>query len=150
MKYYIFALSFIAADQLSKFLVRTYLDVGESVSVLGDFFRLTHIQNRGAAFSMFSGQRLLLILVPVVMVIAALLVLSKMKHAHWSLYTAWTLILAGGLGNLIDRIVFGQVTDMLDFSIFPPVFNLADIGITVGCALAVIYILLGDRLKQHD
>ncbi len=147
MRYYIFALLFIAADQLTKFLVRTYLHVGESVSVLGDFFRLTHIQNQGAAFSMLSGQRLFLIVVPAVVVIAALIVLSRMKHAHWSLYTAWTLILAGGVGNLIDRILFGQVTDMLDFSIFPPVFNLADIGVTVGCALFVIYILLGDRLK---
>lgn len=149
MKYYLFAGLFIAADQLTKLLVRTNMYVGESICILGDFFKLTHIQNRGAAFSMLSGHRALLILIPLAVIAAALFVLSKIKDGHWSLYASWTLILAGGVGNLIDRVLFGQVTDMLDFSIFPPVFNLADIGVTGGCVLFVIYVLLGDRLKER-
>lgn len=148
MRYYLFAVLFIAADQLTKLLVRINFYVGESVSVIGDFFRLTYIQNRGAAFSLFSGQRVLLVAVPLLVIAVALYILHRRKGEHWSLYLSWAMILAGGAGNLIDRIVLGYVTDMLDFSIFPPVFNLADIGVTGGCALFVVFVLAGDRLKK--
>lgn len=139
---------FIAADQITKLLVRMHMYEGESIRILGDFFRLTHVQNRGAAFSMLSGHTIVLILVPAVVIAAALYVISRTKDAHWTFYSSWMLIIAGGIGNLIDRIAFGQVTDMLDFSIFPPVFNLADIGVTMGCALFVVYVLFGDKLKK--
>lgn len=148
MKYYLFAVLFVLADQLTKLLVRTHMYVGESVSVIGDFFQLTYFQNCGAAFSLFTGQKVLLILVPILVICGALLVLHRKKGEHWSLYLSWALIIAGGVGNLIDRIALGFVTDMLDFSIFPPIFNVADIGVTLGCALFVVYILAGDRLKK--
>lgn len=89
-----------------------------------------------------------MILVPILVICGALLVLHRKKGEHWSLYLSWALIIAGGVGNLIDRIALGFVTDMLDFSIFPPIFNVADIGVTSGCALFVVYILAGDRLKK--
>jgi len=60
------------------------------------------------------------------------------------------MIIAGGIGNLIDRMVFGWVTDMLDFSIFPPVFNVADIGVTLGCGMFVLYILMEERFQKHE
>ena len=149
MRYYILACLLVIADQLCKLLVRTRMYLGESVSVVGDFFRLTYIQNRGAAFSMFSGQKVILILIPLLVVIAAIVILHRKKGEHISLYLAWSMILAGGIGNLIDRIALGYVTDMLDFSIFPPVFNIADIGVTVGCGVLVLYVLAGDKLKSR-
>lgn len=147
MKYYLLTALIILVDQVSKWMVRASLHVGESVQVLGDFFRITYIRNTGAAFSMLSGERVLLIGIPVVIVAAAAWYFYRHKNKHWLFYTSWSMIIAGGIGNLIDRIVFGWVTDMLDFSIFPPVFNIADIGVTVGCALFIYYTLMEERLQ---
>lgn len=133
---------------MTKWLVRSLMTAGESVGVFGDFFRLTYVQNSGAAFSMFSGFRILLILLPLAAVIGFLWYLRRHPKEHWSLYLSGTLIIAGGIGNLIDRIIFGWVTDMLDFSIFSPVFNVADISVTAGCALLVFYALARERLSQ--
>lgn len=114
---------------------------GRINSGMGRLFRLTYIENTGAAFSMLSGQRLILVLVPVIAICGGLIYLHRHRGRHWSLYTSWAMIIGGGIGNLFDRVVFASVTDMFDFSIFPPVFNVADIGVTLGCALMVIYIL---------
>ncbi len=149
MKYYLYGAVVIILDQITKLLVRTHMHTGESISVIGDFFRITYVKNTGAAFSMFSGERLLLVVVPILIVILAFWYFHNHKDEHWLFYTSWTMIIGGGLGNLIDRIVFGWVTDMLDFSIFPPVFNIADIGVTVGCGLFIYYTLAGERL-WHD
>ena len=149
MKYYLTAVLVIAVDQISKAVIRMTMHVGDSISILGDFFRLTYIRNSGAAFSMMSGQRIILVIVPIVGMIAALWYLHHHRGEHWTLYGSWTLIISGGIGNLIDRIAFGEVTDMFDFSIFPPVFNVADIAVTFGCALFILYILAGDRLKKN-
>ncbi|MGN0658349.1 MAG: signal peptidase II [Emergencia sp.] len=149
MRYYITAVLLLAADQLSKAAVRSWMQVGDSISIIGDFFRLTYIRNSGAAFSILSGQRLLLVIVPVLAIAAALWYLHRHRGEHWSLYTSWMLIITGGIGNLIDRIVFGSVTDMIDFSIFPPIFNVADIYVTLGCGLFILYVLAGERLKKQ-
>lgn len=148
MKYYILAFIVIAVDQVSKIVVRTAMEIGESIPVLGDFFRLTYIENTGAAFSMLSGQRALLIAVPVIAIALGIWYLHRNRGEHWSLYASWAMIISGGIGNLIDRIAFGSVTDMFDFSIFPPIFNVADIGVTVGCGLFMLYVIAGDKLKK--
>lgn len=124
--------------------------VGESISVIGDFFRLTHYENDGAAFSSLSGQRAILIIIPVIAIIAGLVYMFTHRRAHRLLQTALALVISGGAGNLIDRIAAGKVTDMFDFSIFPPIFNVADICVVVGCGLLIVYIFLYDRLEKKD
>lgn len=148
MKYSLLAAGIILVDQLTKLWIRLHMNVGESFNVLGEFFRITYVRNHGAAFSMLSGERLLLVMIPIVVVVGALWYFLRHKDKHWLFYTAWAMIIAGGIGNLIDRIAFGWVTDMLDFSIFPPVFNVADIGVTVGCGLFVLYTLMEERLQK--
>lgn len=148
MKYYLFTAAIIIVDQISKLMIRGWMNVGESIPVLGQFFRITYVRNTGAAFSMLSGQRVLLVVIPVLVVAGALWYFHQHKDKHWTFYTAWAMIIAGGIGNLIDRIFFGWVTDMLDFSIFPPVFNIADIGVTVGCGLFVFYTIMEERLQK--
>jgi signal peptidase II len=61
-----------------------------------------------------------------------------------------TLIAAGGVGNMIDRFMFGHVTDMISFSIFPPVFNVADIAVTCGCAMLILSLIIGERKSDGD
>lgn len=151
MKYFFISALIVVIDQLSKVAVRANMYVGESISVIGDFFRLTHIENYGAAFSLLSGYRLFLILVPVVAIIVAVWYLHSHKDEHWMMASSVVVIIAGGIGNLIDRIAFGKVTDMFDFSIFPPVFNVADIAVTLGCVMLIIYVLFAERFKgSHE
>ena len=147
MVYLVLAAIVIAADQITKMMIRSALVPGETIPVIGDFFTITYVQNKGAAFGMLSGQSKLLTLIPLAVIIAAMAFVLFSKKTHPFVKFAVTLIAAGGAGNIIDRIQLGQVTDMISFSIFPPVFNVADIGVTVGCFLVLIYVLFGDRVE---
>lgn len=138
----------IAFDQLVKIIIRSTMTVGQSISVIGDFFTLTYIKNSGAAFSMLSGQRILLIVVPLIAIIGCTIYIFKNEYISKVLSAALLMIIAGGAGNLIDRILFGPVTDMFKLSVFPPVFNIADISVTFGCILLIVYVLFEEKLKD--
>ena len=150
MIYWITGIVILIADQAAKQLIRMYLAVGESMNIVGNFFRLTHVENAGAAFGSMEGSRWFLVLLPVIFIVCGVFYMKKNKDEHWTVYLSITAITAGGIGNLIDRVLAGTVTDMFDFSIFPPVFNIADIAITLGCALLVFGILFGEKLKKRN
>ena len=109
-RYLIIAL-IILADQAAKLAVRCNMQVGESIPVIKNFFSITHISNSGGALSIFEGNTLLLIAVPVLAMAAAVWYMEKHQTAHWSLILAIELIVGGGIGNLIDRVWQGYVTD---------------------------------------
>lgn len=134
-------IAIVACDQLSKYAIRSLFNVNESVSVFGDFFELRYIQNDGAAFSSFAGKQAFLIAVSIIAIIGAAFFLRKMKSEGAMFKVALLCIIAGGIGNLIDRLLLGYVTDMLSFSIFPPVFNIADIAVCIGCGILIVYVL---------
>ena len=150
MAYIFLMAAVLVADQISKYTVRTFMSEGESINVIGDFFRLTYYENDGAAFSTLSGQRVILIMIPAIAIIAGLIYMYKNKNAHPLLHVSISFIVAGGAGNLIDRTFFGSVTDMFDFSIFPPIFNVADIFVVIGCGLLVIYIFMYEKLEGKN
>ena len=119
MWYAILGAVLLAGDQILKYWVVTHLAVGESAPFLPGFMQLTRLHNYGAAWSSF-----------------------KKVVRHWTGVTACTLILSGGIGNIIDRIVHGYVVDMFDLQLFSyPVFNLADCCVVVGAILGGIYYL---------
>jgi signal peptidase II len=123
-------------DQFSKFLISKNLFLGQSIPIIRDFFHLTLVHNRGAAFGILKNQAVFLIFVSL---FAIALIYSNLKRkdtgSKISLHrVALGLILAGALGNLIDRLCYGYVIDFLDFRIWP-VFNLADSAITIGAVL---------------
>lgn len=128
----------LALDQVIKAVVRSVMYVGESIPVIEDVFHLTYVQNRGAAFSMFSGQWFILIIIPVMAILVAAWYMKNHENEHWSLSLALGLVISGGIGNLIDRVAFGYVTDMFDFRIWP-VFNVADIAVCVGAGFLILY-----------
>lgn len=134
-------IAIVACDQLSKYAIRSLFNVNESVSVFGNFFELRYIQNDGAAFSSFAGKQAFLIAVSIIAIIGAAFFLRKMKSEGAMFKVALLCIIAGGIGNLIDRFILGYVTDMLSFSIFPPVFNIADIAVCLGCGILIVYVL---------
>jgi len=137
----------IIIDQYTKNLIRSSFVEGDSLPIIQDFFHLTYIKNTGAAFSMLEGKYLLTIGIPIILIVIGLVFLIKnYKNMHITLKISVPLILGGGLGNLFDRIVYGYVVDMFDFRIFP-IFNIADIAISVGCALLCIFVIFYDEEK---
>lgn len=143
MLYAILAAALVALDQIVKYLVRANIPLGGSVPFLPRILDLTYVQNTGAAFSLLRQHTWLLTLTSAVVVLAmcALLVRGFFKN-RLGLWSA-ALVLAGGMGNLIDRAVFGYVTDMfktvfMDFA----VFNVADCCITIGVPLLFLYVWL--------
>ena len=147
MRYFLTGVFIIIADQLTKHLIRITMAPGDSIPVLGDLFRITYVVNRGAAWGILEGKRFLLIVFTIVVICALFLFLRKHPGMHWTGKASLMMILSGGLGNLIDRTLLGSVTDMFDFSFFPPVFNVADIAVTCGCGLLILYVIMGERFE---
>ena len=133
----------IAADQAVKFWTVANLELGETAQLLPGLVELLRLHNYGAAWSSFSGMRLLLIaLTSALMAFLAVLLIKKVVR-HPLGVCSLTLVLAGGIGNLIDRIRLGYVVDMLHFQFWPsyPVFNVADMFVVVGVILFLLYYL---------
>lgn len=142
MLYAILAILLVAIDQLTKYLVRVNIPLGESVPFIPYVLNLTYVQNTGAAFSILREHTWILTLLSAVVVVVMIVLMVKGFIAgRLGLFCA-TLIVAGGVGNLIDRALFQYVTDMFEtvFMEFA-VFNVADCCITVGVVLLVIYVL---------
>ena len=134
----------VAADQLTKLWIRSYLVMGESSPVTG-WLSLTHASNTGAAFGIFQGKSFPLTLVGLigvcVLLLYAFFLYRRLPFLNSALSeVALGLILGGTIGNLIDRLRLGYVTDFIDFH-FWPAFNVADSAIVVG-ALMFVYLML--------
>jgi len=125
-------------DQISKFWITRSFYLFESVPVVKNIFHITYVTNTGSAFSMFSGYGgWLMLMVAAVLALIYVYVSSRADAMPAGSIVAFALILGGGTGNLIDRIVRGSVVDFLDFRVFP-VFNIADTAITCGISLLVL------------
>lgn len=145
MIYCLIAIAVVVFDRIIKILVVSDMRPWETIPVIENVFHFTYVQNTGAAFSMWQEQWIVLILLPLV-VIAVGLVLMILKRNKWDklMLISIAFICGGGLGNLIDRMVFGYVVDLFDFRVFP-VFNIADIFICVGCGLMILDVLFFER-----
>lgn len=131
----------IALDQYTKWLVRQNLAFGESwmpIDWLAPYARILHWYNTGVAFGLFQGGGIIFILLPIIIVIGILVYFPKISDEEWYLRLALSLQLGGALGNLVDRVTIGHVTDFISVGRFP-VFNIADSAITVG----VVVLMLG-------
>jgi len=138
---FIIIFSILFLDQFSKTLATKNLLLHRSLPLIKGIFHLTLIHNRGAAFGVLKNQAQLFILVSLFAIILIFWNLKKNRYKKHSLSNiSLSFILAGALGNLIDRLTLGYVIDFLDFRIWP-VFNIADSAITVGAVLLGISIL---------
>ena len=132
----------IVADQIVKYWAATDLQARDTIPLWEGVFHLTYCENTGAAFSMFSGQRWLLLAVTLVLLVGLLYALHKnwMQNAFGR--TSLRLIISGAIGNMIDRILLGYVVDLFDFRLINfPIFNVADILLCVGVGMMMLYIL---------
>ena len=151
MPYAILALVLVALDQLVKFLVVQNIPLGGSVSFIPHVLELTYVKNTGAAFSILNEHTWILTLVSLVLSVVLGLAVCRGFFRHPFGRTALTLLFAGAVGNLIDRVVLHYVVDMFNtlFMTFP-VFNVADICVVVGgIAAAIYYGFYSDRVEAR-
>jgi signal peptidase II len=123
----------LSLDQSVKYLVNTRLSLGQSIPVAKGIFHITLVHNRGAAFGILQGALPFFIFSASLAIYLIYLILKDVRRGMLSTL-AMSLVLAGALGNLIDRVFLGYVIDFLDFRIWP-VFNIADSSITIGAVL---------------
>ena len=139
--YPLVAAMIITCDQLTKYMVRANLQLGEAIPILGKWFRICYVQNTGTAFSMFAGNKMITVVLTSVLIIVCIAYSVKlMREGRRAIPLLLTCIAAGGVSNMIDRLILGFVTDMISCGSFA-VFNVADIFITCGCILMMIVIL---------
>ena len=140
----------VAADQITKYMVRSSMQPGDRIPVIGEWMSLYYVQNTGTAFSMFAGNKLItVVLTSILILICLLFIIVELRDGGSIIPLFLTFVAAGGISNMIDRLSLGFVTDMISCGRFA-VFNVADMFITCGCILIVVVILLrkdGDLSK---
>lgn len=146
MLYYLIAAVIIALDQWTKHLVLKYMERGESIPLIADVFHLTSHRNMGAAFGILQNQRWLFIIITIAVVVGIVFSLIRIGKKQPRASLALSLVLGGAVGNFIDRATTGQVVDFLDFTLIHfPIFNVADMAITIGVALLLLDVLLDGK-----
>ncbi len=148
MIYYIVGLvSLVIFDQLTKLKVENNFFIGDTIPVISDFFHITYVQNRGIAFGVFQGKINIISIVTMVAVVMLIIYFFRtFKKSNFLERLSFMFIIAGALGNIIDRIFRGYVVDMLDFrGVWAYVFNMADVYINFGVILVLIEILLKSK-----
>jgi len=155
--YLLIALIVVLLDRWTKHIVAQRISLYSHIQIIPGFFRLTHTENTGAAFSLFADSTApwktgLLIAFSVIALLVVSVLLWRNHHAHIATGIGLSLIMGGALGNLWDRLARGRVVDFLLFYVKRyqwPVFNLADSAIVVGAGLLVLEILFANTRTQE-
>lgn len=138
MHLFITAAIVIVIDQISKHLISSLMQEGQSITLINNFLYITYIRNPGAAFGLFPYQTAFFIIITLVVAALILYYYRILSEDHRWLRFSLALQLGGALGNLIDRIRGGYVIDFINFTVWPPVFNLADSAIVIGIGIFLI------------
>ena len=147
--FYALAAAVLAVDQTSKLAVVSSLDPHSPVPVVPGYLDLTYLTNTGGAFGVLPWATWVLVGVACVVTVVLVAYRRRLAQAGRLVEAAAGLILGGALGNLVDRVRLGHVIDFIDLH-FWPVFNVADIGITVGAILLVLTMLVGPRTRPNS
>lgn len=151
-------LGVVALDQATKWVVMLNMELGESVPLIKDVFHFTYIRNAGASFGSFSESRWVFMIASTVMIAGMIFYLVKYRPKEKLIYIPASMIIGGGIGNMIDRLFYGEgfgngtVVDFLDFCAFPDlwywIFNVADCFVCVGAAILFVYLFI-DIIKDE-
>ncbi len=146
------SLLLIVIDQIVKILVINKMALQQSITIINNFFNITYVRNTGAAWSILSGNVLLLIMISVLALVTIYYYLIKDKDLNKIDIVSYSMLIGGIIGNLIDRIVHGYVIDYLDFKIFNynfPIFNIADTLIVISIIIIGISLIVGEYREQN-
>lgn len=144
-----------AVDQIIKIAVNGGIKLGEVIEVIkfGEvkIFSLTHIRNSGAAWSIMEGKTWFLIALPIVVCMIGLVYMYKIRNGSKLELISLAMLVAGGVGNLIDRVRMGEVIDYIKFEpVNFPIFNFADICVVIGAILFCVSIFITDVVKEKQ
>lgn len=164
MFYFLTVAIIVIIDQVTKWAVVEYMELRETIPVIGEFFSIYSHRNRGAAFGILQDQRWFFIVVTLIVIVAIVSIMVRMLKSEKPqrlFITGLTLLLGGAIGNFIDRLLYGEVVDFLkfhfEFSLFGldvnytyPIFNVADIGVVLGAILLIVDILWSSRRNKKE
>ena len=141
----------VGLDQWLKLWTVANLDIGENQTVIENFFSLNYVQNTGAAWSILEGETTFFTIITVIAVAVVIFLMIRYRNDSKFFNLGLALVLAGAVGNFIDRIRLGYVIDMIqaDFIQFP-IFNIADCSLVTGVICIFIYTIFEDRLKGKN
>ncbi len=143
------AIVVLLLDQLSKYIVIQRIPLHDSIVIIPNFFYFTHIKNTGAAFGIFQGMINTFIVISIAAIILIVILRSLLEIESYFYHVSLGFILGGAIGNLIDRLFMGEVTDFLHF-FFWPVFNFADSFIVIGFIILVLILLKNFSTKEKE
>lgn len=152
----VIAVGVVVFDYISKLLVLNNMSLGEKIELIPGVLRLTYIQNRGAAFGMLANNRWVFMALSSVAIVAIGVYLFGFCRERMLFKVGCAMIIGGGVGNMIDRIFYGFVVDMIDFYLFDFwmwIFNIADAAVCVGAGIVILSIILDivkDRKSKNE
>lgn len=153
---YTLAMGYMLLDQFIKLIVMNNMTLHQEITLIPNFFSLFYLKNTGAAFSILGNKTLLLILISIICLIVLKNYIKKLTRVTSLTIISLGIMIGGIIGNLFDRLIYNGVIDYLSFNLFGysfPVFNLADIGITVGAIVLIIDLIIEDsktkKLKNN-
>lgn len=159
------ALAVVIIDFVTKYMIKTSMELGESFSVIPGLFNFTYVLNKGAAWGMLPDKRWIFLVFSAVAIVLICVLLYMYRNAAKLVKISLSLVLGGGIGNMIDRIfngdvVFdGAVVDFIEAAFIDfPVFNVADSAVCIGAALLLVYVIFfeskntksGKEIKDGD
>lgn len=137
----IFIIFIVFCDQILKFWIISSFELYQTQPLIPSLLQLTYVQNQGAAWSLFTGKLNLLIIIAILAIIYFSWQLYQARHDRRFIQIIYALIIGGALGNLLDRLLYGHVIDMLELTFIRfPIFNVADIAISSGMVLLGIHL----------
>lgn len=151
MIYLILIIALIVIDQITKLLTINYLLPVNSVEIIKNILSFTYVENRGAAFGIMQNSRIFFLIFTVILIGAIIIYTIKTKPQNKLYLVSTSLIIAGGMGNFIDRLFRGYVVDMIEVTFIEyPVFNFADICVVIGAILFCIYMFFDKSEKSEN
>jgi len=152
MRLIILIVVLLGIDQWTKELVTGSMSEGDTIGILNDFFHITYVKNHGVAFGMFQGEIKTISIVAIVAILGIIYFMIKQLKPHEVISKyAYAFILAGAMGNMIDRIYRGFVVDFADFrGIWKFVFNMADVWINIGVFLLILEVIILEKRKKQQ
>jgi signal peptidase II len=154
----IFCFGILLLDQWTKSLIVQKLLLYQKVEVIQGFLNIVHVRNTGGAFGIFGGEKggigsILFVVVSLIAIGAIVFLFIKIKEDEKTLALSFSLVLSGAIGNLIDRLRYGEVVDFLDVHLSTyhwPAFNIADSAICIGIGLMALELLIRDNKKSAE
>lgn len=138
--YLIITILIVTFDYIIKLKVKNNMNVGDSIKVIGDFFKITYIQNKGAAFGMLQEKQALFLIVGLITIVFLINLFLKTKDKITKL--SISMVVGGAVGNIVDRLLYGYVVDMFDFNgVWSYIFNFADVCVVLGVGLLTLGII---------